>query len=76
MSDERFTEIVANIKTDNNIESDEDFELVLQQEQMTIDDLRRALERQFIIFARAADRHPEQSGNDRDRGARVLRSPS
>ena len=49
MSDERFTEIVANIKTDNNIESDEDFELVLQQEQMTIDDLRRALERQFII---------------------------
>lgn len=49
MDDAQFTEIVTNIKEQNNIESDEQFQQVLSGEGMTMDDLQRAMERQMII---------------------------
>ncbi len=49
MDDERFADIVENVKTQNNIESDEQFAEVLAAESMTMEDLKRAMERQFIV---------------------------
>ncbi len=49
MDDERFADIVENVKTQNNIESDEQWDEVLAAEGMTASDLRRAMERQFIV---------------------------
>jgi len=48
LGDEQFTSIVENIKKSNNIESDEQFQMALKQEGMTMPDLRRALERQML----------------------------
>ena len=49
MDDERFADIVENVKAQNNIESDEQWDEVLAAEGMTASDLRRAMERQFIV---------------------------
>ena len=49
MDDAQFTEIVTNIKEQNNLESDEQFQEALDGEGMTMDDLRRAMERQMIV---------------------------
>ncbi|MGE3276030.1 MAG: peptidyl-prolyl cis-trans isomerase [Vicinamibacterales bacterium] len=49
LSTERFNSIVDNIKKDNKIESDEAFQAALRQENMTMADLRRQLERQMLI---------------------------
>jgi peptidyl-prolyl cis-trans isomerase SurA len=48
LSDEQFKNIVDNIKKSNNIESEEQFQAALKQENMTMPDLRRALERQML----------------------------
>lgn len=48
LGDEQFTSIVDNIKTSNNLEEDADFEAALAAEGMTMDDLRRSLERQML----------------------------
>ena len=45
---ERFLEIVENIKEQNDIETDEQFDEVLDSEGMTMEDLERAMERQYI----------------------------
>ena len=49
LSNDRFTSIVENIKKENKIESDEQFQAALKQENMTLDDLRRQIERQMLI---------------------------
>jgi peptidyl-prolyl cis-trans isomerase SurA len=49
MSDEQFKSIVENIRKENKLESDEAFTAALRQEGMTMDDLRRSLERQMIM---------------------------
>ncbi len=49
MSDEQFNSILENIKKENKIERDEDFQAALKQEGMTLADLRRQLERQMLI---------------------------
>ncbi|HJO39670.1 MAG: peptidyl-prolyl cis-trans isomerase [Vicinamibacterales bacterium] len=49
MDDERFAGIVDNVKEQNNIATDEEFNEVLAAEGMTMEDLERAMERQFII---------------------------
>ncbi len=50
LSDEQFGELVQNIKTENNLEDDEEFEAALAEgEGMTLDDLRQLLERQMLI---------------------------
>ncbi len=48
LGDEQFTSILANIKSSNNIETDEQFQAALTQEGMTMADLRTALERQML----------------------------
>jgi peptidyl-prolyl cis-trans isomerase SurA len=49
MGDEQFQSILANIKKDNKLESDEQFAAALKQENMTMADLRKSLERQMIV---------------------------
>ena len=49
LSDEQFKTAVDSIKKDNKIESDEAFQAALKQENVTMADLRRNLERQMII---------------------------
>jgi peptidyl-prolyl cis-trans isomerase SurA len=49
LTTERFNSIVENIKKENKIETDEAFQAALKQENMTLDDLRRQIERQMLI---------------------------
>src|SRR5947207_5609872 len=49
MTNERFQSIVDSIKKDNKIETEEDFQAALKQENMTLTDLRRNLEKQMIV---------------------------
>lgn len=49
LGDEQFTSILDSIKKDNKIENDEQFQAALKQENMTLADLRKQLERQMIV---------------------------
>jgi peptidyl-prolyl cis-trans isomerase SurA len=49
MTTDRFNSIVENIKKENKIESDEQFQAALKQEGMTLADLRKQLERTMMI---------------------------
>ena len=49
LSDQQFKEIVDNIRKEQNLQDDQKFQQALQQEGMTIDDLRRNIERQMLI---------------------------
>jgi parvulin-like peptidyl-prolyl isomerase len=49
MADEQFNSVLDNIKKDNKIESDEQFQAALKAENMTLADLRKNLERQMIV---------------------------
>lgn len=49
MGNEQFQSVLDSIKKDNNIESDEAFQAALKQENMTLADLRRNIERQMIV---------------------------
>ena len=49
MGDEQFQGILDSIKKDNKIESDEQFQAALKQENMTLVELRKNLERQMIF---------------------------
>jgi peptidyl-prolyl cis-trans isomerase SurA len=49
LSDEQFKSVVDNIKKENKIESEEQFQAALKSESMTIADLRRSLERSMIV---------------------------
>src|SRR6478735_10487650 len=48
LSDEQFKSVVDNIRKENKIESDEQFQAALKAENMTMADLRRNLERSMI----------------------------
>jgi parvulin-like peptidyl-prolyl isomerase len=48
LSDEQFQSVLDSIKKDNNITTDEQFEAALKQENMTLADLRRSIERQMV----------------------------
>jgi peptidyl-prolyl cis-trans isomerase SurA len=48
LSDQQFKGVVDNIRKENKIESDEQFQAALKSENMTMADLRRNLERQMI----------------------------
>ena len=54
LSDEQFKSVVENLKTQNKIESEEQLLAALKQENMTMVDLRRNLERQMIAHPRSA----------------------
>src|SRR5688500_884486 len=49
MTTERFNSIVENIKKENKIETDEALQAALKQENMTMADLRRQLERTMLV---------------------------
>src|SRR5687767_6700446 len=49
MTAERFNSIVENIKKENKIETDEALQAALKQENMTMADLRRQLERTMLV---------------------------
>jgi peptidyl-prolyl cis-trans isomerase SurA len=49
MGNDQFQSILDGIKKDNNIETEEQFQSALKQENMTLSDLRKSLERQVII---------------------------
>jgi parvulin-like peptidyl-prolyl isomerase len=49
MGDEQFNSVIDNIKKENKIENDEQFQAALKQENMTMAELRSNLERQMII---------------------------
>ena len=48
LSNEQFKSVVENIRKENKIETEEQFEAALKSENMTMADLRRQLERQMI----------------------------
>lgn len=48
LGDEQFKNIVDNIKKENKLETEEQFQAALKQEGMTMADLRKALERQML----------------------------
>jgi parvulin-like peptidyl-prolyl isomerase len=49
MSDEQFQSTLDLIKKDNKLTSDEDFQAALKQEGLTMADLRRNIERQWVV---------------------------
>jgi peptidyl-prolyl cis-trans isomerase SurA len=49
LSDERFKQILDNIKKENKLETEEQFQAALKAEGMTLADLRRQLEKSMII---------------------------
>ena len=49
LGDEQFNNILENIKKENKLETDEQFQNALKQEGLTLADLRRSLERQMLI---------------------------
>ncbi|MGH9345981.1 MAG: peptidylprolyl isomerase [Vicinamibacterales bacterium] len=49
LGDEQFASILDNIKKENKLESDEQFQAALKQEGLTLAELRRSLERQMLI---------------------------
>src|SRR4051812_5836425 len=49
LSDEQFKSVVDNIRRENKIETEEQFQAALKSENMTMADLRRNLERQMIF---------------------------
>ena len=49
LSDEQFKTVLDNIKKENKLESEEQFQAALKQENMSMTDLRRNLEKQMIV---------------------------
>jgi peptidyl-prolyl cis-trans isomerase SurA len=49
VTDEQFKRVLENIRKENKLESDEQFNAALKQEGMTIEQLRKNLERQMVI---------------------------
>jgi len=49
LGNEQFRNIIENIKKENKLETEEAFQAALKQEGMTLDDLRRQLERQMLV---------------------------
>ena len=49
MGDEQFQSILENIRKENKIETEEQFQAALKQEGMTMLDLRRQLEKQMLV---------------------------
>ncbi len=49
LSDDQFKQIVGNIRKEQNLQDEAKFQAALAQENMTMDDLRKQLERQMLI---------------------------
>lgn len=49
LGDDQFKQVVANIRKENNLQDEAKFLQALAQENMTLDDLRKQLERQMLV---------------------------
>ena len=49
LGDDQFRQIVANIRKENKLEDEVKFQAALAQEGMTLDDLRKSLEKQMLV---------------------------
>jgi peptidyl-prolyl cis-trans isomerase SurA len=49
LGDDQFKQIVANIRKENKLEDDAKFQQALAQENMTLEDLRKSLEKQMLV---------------------------
>jgi peptidyl-prolyl cis-trans isomerase SurA len=49
LADEQFKQIVDNIRKENKLDTDEKFQAALKQENMTVADLRRQVERSILV---------------------------
>ncbi len=49
MNDEQFNEILTKLKADNHIDTEEQFQAALKQENLTLPDLRKQIERNMIV---------------------------
>jgi len=49
LGDDQFRQVVANIRKEQGLQDDAKFQAALKQENMTMDDLRKQLERQMLI---------------------------
>jgi peptidyl-prolyl cis-trans isomerase SurA len=49
LGDDQFRQVVNNIRKEQGLENEEKFQAALRQENMTMDDLRKQLERQMLI---------------------------
>lgn len=49
LSDEQFSQIIENIKKENKLESEEQFQAALKQEGLTLQELRASIERRMIM---------------------------
>jgi peptidyl-prolyl cis-trans isomerase SurA len=49
LSEEQFRNILENIKKENKMESEEQFQAALKQEGLTLEELRKSLERQMLV---------------------------
>ena len=49
LGDDQFKQIVGNIRKENKLEDDAKFQAALAQENMTLDDLRKSLEKQMLV---------------------------
>lgn len=49
LGNDQFRSIIDNIKKENKIETEEQFQAALKQENLTLEDLRRQLERQMLV---------------------------
>src|SRR4029434_1733812 len=49
LGDEQFKNIVENIKKENKIETEEQFQAALKQENLTMPELRKSLEKQMLV---------------------------
>lgn len=49
LSDEQFSQIIENIKKENKLESEEQFQAALKQEGLTLQELRSSIERRMIM---------------------------
>ena len=76
LSDEQFKTAVDSIKKDNKIENDEQFQAALKQENVTMADLRRNLERQMIISRVEQNEVFGKIAATEERGADLLRRAS
>ena len=54
LSDEQFKDWLSQLRKDQNLEDEHKFQAALKQEGMTIDDLRQNVEKQFMVYQRAA----------------------
>jgi len=49
LGDDQFKNIIENIKKENKLETEEQFQAALKQEGMTLEDLRKAIERNMLV---------------------------